>query len=239
MNHVYVFLFGLAITSSTAMARSAEFTPDFVDSLVPSYLALQKALTTDNLAAAQKASKDLYTATLNGPEIKDFTGSVHEIITATDLKSVRANFAEVSTQLITLINHVGTTGGVPLFSAHCAMAFGGRGGDWIQADQGINNPYYGSKMLRCGEILDHIGGIKENDPYNPGRQLQASQGADSHLPAKKPDTKPKVLASSADLAAVHANVPGYFTLTAAISGTPSGQAAGTSSCGMACCNEPN
>lgn len=36
--------------------------------------------------------------------------------------------------------------------AHFPMAFGGRGGDWLQADKKINNPYYGASMLRCGSI---------------------------------------------------------------------------------------
>lgn len=34
------------------------------------------------------------------------------------------------------------------------MAFGNRGACWIQADTTVNNPYYGSRMLRCGTIRE-------------------------------------------------------------------------------------
>jgi len=35
---------------------------------------------------------------------------------------------------------------------HCPMAFGDKGGDWIQAGQNIANPYYGVSMQSCGSI---------------------------------------------------------------------------------------
>jgi membrane fusion protein, copper/silver efflux system len=44
----------------------------------------------------------------------------------------------------------------PLFKAHCPMAFNNRGADWLQADEEIANPYFGSKMFRCGEITGMI-----------------------------------------------------------------------------------
>ncbi|MCW5551795.1 MAG: efflux RND transporter periplasmic adaptor subunit [Verrucomicrobiae bacterium] len=39
-----------------------------------------------------------------------------------------------------------------LYVAHCPMAFGNKGANWLQADENIANPYYGARMFRCGEI---------------------------------------------------------------------------------------
>jgi Cu(I)/Ag(I) efflux system membrane fusion protein len=43
-----------------------------------------------------------------------------------------------------------------LYRAHCPMAFGNQGADWLQADQAIANPYFGAKMLTCGEIRGQL-----------------------------------------------------------------------------------
>jgi Cu(I)/Ag(I) efflux system membrane fusion protein len=34
----------------------------------------------------------------------------------------------------------------------CPMVKGGAG-DWLQADDQLINPYWGSKMLRCGDVV--------------------------------------------------------------------------------------
>ncbi|MCE7909965.1 MAG: DUF3347 domain-containing protein, partial [Candidatus Omnitrophica bacterium COP1] len=40
----------------------------------------------------------------------------------------------------------------PLKHSFCPMAFDNKGAYWIQTGDIIANPYFGSKMLRCGEI---------------------------------------------------------------------------------------
>jgi len=45
----------------------------------------------------------------------------------------------------------------PLYRLHCPMAFDNRGADWLQADERVNNPYFGRRMLRCGELTGRIG----------------------------------------------------------------------------------
>jgi Cu(I)/Ag(I) efflux system membrane fusion protein len=44
----------------------------------------------------------------------------------------------------------------PVYVVHCPMAFDGRGADWLQADQLVNNPYYGAMMLRCGSVKETL-----------------------------------------------------------------------------------
>jgi len=66
-------------------------------------------------------------------------------------------------QLVPLTRHVEhavigfSTGQVEtLYRAHCPMAFGNRGADWLQATEEIANPYFGAKMFRCGDIVGRL-----------------------------------------------------------------------------------
>jgi len=160
------FLLGLGLVASalSAAAHGAEFKPEFVDSLVPDYLALQTALAGDDLAAAQKAASNLFTTAQHGPEFTAFTTPASLLVQAKDIKAARAQFLTVSMEMQDLVDHVGTTGKVKLYEAHCPMAFAGKGGDWLQADQKIANPYYGAMMLRCGSIKGQVAGEKSAMP---------------------------------------------------------------------------
>ncbi|WP_290790874.1 DUF3347 domain-containing protein [Flavihumibacter sp. UBA7668] len=44
----------------------------------------------------------------------------------------------------------------PLYKAYCPMAFDNKGASWISTSKEINNPYFGEKMLTCGEIQEEI-----------------------------------------------------------------------------------
>lgn len=142
--------FGLVAT--TASAHSKDIKPEFVDTLVPAYLDLQTSLAADDLSAAQIAAKALLEVASQGPEFAPLTDPVAKIVIAETIKAARQHFLPVSNEMISLVNQVGTTTDQKLYVAHCPMAFGGKGGDWLQDDRTVNNPYYGSMMLRCGSI---------------------------------------------------------------------------------------
>lgn len=148
-----LLLLGLiALVAQPGFAHPDTFKPAFTDSLVSPYLKVQTALAADDLPVAKAAAGELLAAAAKGPDFKAFTTPAKAIATAPDIAAARTNFLKVSKELITLVAHVGTTGGQDLFVAHCPMAFGNTGGDWLQSDKKINNPYYGATMLRCGSI---------------------------------------------------------------------------------------
>jgi Cu(I)/Ag(I) efflux system membrane fusion protein len=39
---------------------------------------------------------------------------------------------------------------------HCPMAANNRGADWLQSAEELRNPYFGSAMLTCGEIVERL-----------------------------------------------------------------------------------
>lgn len=75
---------------------------------------------------------------------------------AVDLDSSRAAFELVSNALVTTVRQFGSDGAEPVFLYHCPMAFGGRGGDWLQNKEGTENPYYGSQMFSCGSLKETL-----------------------------------------------------------------------------------
>ncbi|MDF3129443.1 DUF3347 domain-containing protein [Kiritimatiellaeota bacterium B1221] len=161
-------LIAVLASGTNLFAHSDAFTPAFVDTLVTPYLTIQTALASDDLQAAQAGAKTFVEATKKAPEAEDAQAQAaalrelaEKIATAEDLKSAREAFFPLSTDLTSMVKHVGVSDKQPLYTAHCPMAFSGKGGDWIQSDKTISNPYYGSKMLRCGSVKSQLMGENE------------------------------------------------------------------------------
>lgn len=144
---------GVVLATAPAPARPTELKPEFVATLLPAYLEIQTALAADDLSAARLAAESLLASAAKGPELTSLTAPVKNIAGAADLASARKSFLAASHEMIRLVEKPGVTGNAPLYVAHCPMAFGGKGGDWLQSDKTVNNPYYGSRMLRCGTII--------------------------------------------------------------------------------------
>ena len=41
-----------------------------------------------------------------------------------------------------------------VYQEYCPMAFNDKGAHWLSDDSDIKNPYFGKKMLECGEVTD-------------------------------------------------------------------------------------
>lgn len=83
------------------------------------------------------------------------------ISSAKNIAEAREGFEHISNALIKAVRDFGTSGSKPLFVYNCPMAFGGRGGDWLQAKKGTENPYYGSMMFTCGSLKESVAEITE------------------------------------------------------------------------------
>lgn len=44
----------------------------------------------------------------------------------------------------------------PLYEAYCPMYNNNKGGAWLSSSKEISNPYFGSKMLKCGSVQQEI-----------------------------------------------------------------------------------
>lgn len=45
---------------------------------------------------------------------------------------------------------------IQAYHQYCPMALNEQGADWLSASPKIENPYFGQKMLTCGELIDTI-----------------------------------------------------------------------------------
>jgi Cu(I)/Ag(I) efflux system membrane fusion protein len=91
------------------------------------------------------------------PKLKTIiTGSnaiAHTGAEATEEK--RKHFSEVSDAMFSILKkanlrHAG------VYQEFCPMAFNDKGAYWLSAESDIKNPYFGKKMLECGEVKDSL-----------------------------------------------------------------------------------
>ncbi|MEQ8763392.1 MAG: efflux RND transporter periplasmic adaptor subunit [Planctomycetota bacterium] len=126
------------------------------------YLELAEALANDDLEASRAAVEALKQTFAELPaeswplpaksEVSRAREALDDLENGAPLDDVRARFEGLSAAITHLVERYGHEGEQPLVEAYCPMAFGGKGAAWLQTGETIANPYFGSKMLRCGEI---------------------------------------------------------------------------------------
>ena len=131
-----------------------------LEALYAAYSQIQQALAGDKSPPAAAARQLHRTATELVDEFAlpaDATKQIKEIASQSehvhhmDLKGVRKAFKPISHAVVALAAQVRGEGAKkPLTHFYCPMVPGG-GGDWLQSDAALLNPYFGSEMLRCGE----------------------------------------------------------------------------------------
>lgn len=72
-----------------------------------------------------------------------------------DVEEQRKQFGFLSTALINSVEAFGIANET-LYVQHCPMAFDNEGGDWLATEEGIRNPYFGDKMMKCGMVKKTI-----------------------------------------------------------------------------------
>lgn len=114
-------------------------------------------LAADDLAAYQKKLPDLrraLTSLLAADAQSPLAKFKDALADAADLKAARRSFEPFSTAVADLAreNHLHHTAGLHVFECPMAPVLGK--GRWLQREAGTKNPFFGSKMLRCGDELD-------------------------------------------------------------------------------------
>ena len=69
-----------------------------------------------------------------------------------NIKQLRRDYFDLSNALIAYIKDFGHLYSSDLYIVHCPMYRYDLGGSWIQDNKRVNNPYFGSEMLRCGDV---------------------------------------------------------------------------------------
>jgi len=141
----------------------------YMKNLTDSYLQIKNALiagkATDaggaakNLSAAMKGfDKSLLSADQkkvydqNEEDLKEH--AEHITKSTSDIEHQREHFSMMSEDMSSLVKAFG--GGKTLYNDHCPMAKNGKGANWLSETKEIKNPYFGEKMIECGEVEEEI-----------------------------------------------------------------------------------
>ena len=148
---------------------AVEAPASFVAALSPvyrAYIKAQRSLAADDLALTKTALENAVRAA-EGVDAQRLTSEARETWTvlrasvarharegsrASDIDGARAAFEHLSKKVLETVATFGQATGAELYEANCPMAFQGRGAPWLADAEEILNPYFGDKMLHCGEV---------------------------------------------------------------------------------------
>ncbi len=130
------------------------------DILLNDYTNLKDALVDDNSKNASEAGKTLLASLekvskSDYKEISEILDSIKENAehirdNVGKIDHQREHFALISKDFIDLINQTGTL--KKLYLNFCPMYDDNKGANWLSETKEIENPFYGTEMLRCGTL---------------------------------------------------------------------------------------
>ena len=86
--------------------------------------------------------------------VKKITEDSKAIAATSDVKAQRVHFVSLSKKMYDLVKVAKYDSTV--YYQYCPMANDGKGAYWLSIENAVRNPYYGSKMLKCGEVVETI-----------------------------------------------------------------------------------
>lgn len=135
-------LFACIVTVVAASPAQAE-----IKDLVDPYLRIHASLAADKVDGVKADAAAIVTAAgalgADGVKLREAATTLEA---AADLKAARTSFGDVTDALLAYAEQTKTRLPADVKVAYCPMA----GKSWLQKDEAIANPYYGSSMLTCG-----------------------------------------------------------------------------------------
>ncbi|MFO7923176.1 MAG: efflux RND transporter periplasmic adaptor subunit [Bacteroidales bacterium] len=93
----------------------------------------------------------------------EINNSLEQFTEADNIEDMRVHFEPLSEAFIETAQTLGAIGQT-WYVAYCPMVDGDRGAYWLSEFENIINPYFGSMMLRCGEVRETLReGVVEDD----------------------------------------------------------------------------
>ncbi|NQU67114.1 MAG: efflux RND transporter periplasmic adaptor subunit [Candidatus Marinimicrobia bacterium] len=133
-------------------------TPALSEKVFAAYIKLQSTLAKDDYDKSYSALMEIHKLTMGVKGAEEIMKPTMK--SADNIDALRGVFEELS-QVMRFAAKTGLFS-APVNEAFCPMAFDFKGAYWLQTGKEINNPYFGSKMLRCGEIRRQWNSPAEN-----------------------------------------------------------------------------
>lgn len=182
--------------------------------VIDSYLALTSALAGDDvgksaeaIAGLRKAVKSAEPHGLEGDDATLFKEQVQAIADSLpkaeikEVESLRQTLPKLTEAVEMYLRSFGHEQETDVVKAYCSMALDNQGANWLQTGETIANPYFGAKMLRCGEVREVMS--KPEDPS-------------SAVPPEEAAPQSHYVADAMYHRHVRPVIEGYLALTAAL-----------------------
>lgn len=107
----------------------------------------------DSVKLDELYAKDtLAFASINGRP-GDVSAEITGMLGEKELEKKRESFELISNGFYDIMRAVRPTG-TTIYYQYCSMAFNNKGAYWLSNADSIRNPYFGKKMLTCGEVKE-------------------------------------------------------------------------------------
>ena len=122
--------------------------------VVDHYLLLKDALVASSLQEAQAKATSMLEV-IDATNMMGVQQSAKQIAAAENIETQRAYFDSLS---VYVYKHLESQNGEErtLYKQFCPMAFDDRGAYWLSNAKEIRNPYFGDKMLSCGQVEETL-----------------------------------------------------------------------------------
>lgn len=141
-----------AVNNSNATVKLKD---DQLNAVYQHYVHLTTSLVNGDASEAKIASNAIEAGAKQISGGEPIASSASKITAAPDIEAQRNEYANLSNHLIELAKKSGLSSGA-LYVDYCPMAMNDKGAYWLSANKEIKNPYFGDKMLSCGEIKETI-----------------------------------------------------------------------------------
>jgi hypothetical protein len=142
--------------------------------IVGNYLSIEQKLAADSIeglgdpakAIAAQADELLKLNLPGGAQATAIRDKALELAGAKSLDQARPIFADLSAALDKLLKTTGSPQGLdrPIQELHCPMYRPDQGGAfWLQAAGPVHNPYLGTMMPACGQVIGTLGGMANHE----------------------------------------------------------------------------
>jgi hypothetical protein len=128
---------------------------DKLNAVYQHYIHLTTALTNSDSAEAKVAANAIEAGVKELDGGSSIAKSAAQITAAPNIEVQRTAYSKLSNDMIALVKKSGLSNG-ELYVEFCPMALNDKGAKWISSSKEIRNPYFGEKMLECGEVKETI-----------------------------------------------------------------------------------
>lgn len=146
---------GMQNNEATAQTGSVRLKDENLNAVYQHYIHLTTALTSSDAAEAKVAANAIEAGAREMQNGNAIAATAAKISAASDIEKQRAAYEDLSKQMMERVKGAGVQNG-QLYVQHCPMAFNNKGASWLSSTSEIRNPYFGEKMLKCGETKETI-----------------------------------------------------------------------------------